>query len=196
MSGGALTQQAREMYKQEDIKKGTLRTLDNFKQKRYIVFDIETTGLYPTNSRITCICAKSISGNDYQGSHTNEQGLIKDFLNWVESENCELLISANGKSFDSNFILVRAYLNNLLSSYGIDFAKLEHFDIINDITDKMISLNNLARVYNLNLKSGSGVNAIKLWEEMKLNELMNYCMNDVILTENVYLKYMEIKNGK
>lgn len=192
MSGGALTQQARERFKQEDIKEGTLKTLTNFDKERYIVFDIETTGLNPTTSKITCICAKSISGNDYKGSHTNESGLIKDFLKWVFDENCNLLISANGKDFDIPFILVRAYLNNLLSSFGQDLIKLKHFDVINDITDKKISLNNLAKLYGFELKSGNGINAIKLFEEMKLEELMNYCMNDVLLTEKVYLKFKEV----
>ena len=32
-----------------------------------IVFDIETTGLNPLYSRITCICAKVIKGNEYKG---------------------------------------------------------------------------------------------------------------------------------
>jgi len=38
--------------------------------KKKLVFDIETTGLNPLGSRITCICAKVIGGNEYRGSHT------------------------------------------------------------------------------------------------------------------------------
>lgn len=156
-----------------------------------ITFDIETTGLNPLFSKITCICGKAILGNGYMGSHTNEKGLIIDFLKWLKKENIEELISANGKEFDLPFIFMRAYI------LGIDFKEisflkeLKHFDVINDITDRRISLNNLARLYGFELKSGSGTNAIKLFEEMKLDELIEYCMNDVLLTEKVYLKYNE-----
>jgi DNA polymerase III alpha subunit (gram-positive type) len=31
--------------------------------KNYLVFDVETTGLRPTEKKITCICAKDNEGN-------------------------------------------------------------------------------------------------------------------------------------
>jgi len=71
----------------------------------------------------------------------------------------------------------------------------EHFDIINDITSYRISLDNLARLYNFPLKSGNGFTAINLFKNDKLEELRAYCIDDVFLTEKIYLKYMEIKNG-
>ena len=155
-----------------------------------ITFDIETTGLNPLYSGITCICAKVIDGNEYKGSHTNEKGLIKDFLKWLKSEKGDILISANGKDFDLPFLFMRAYYCGIDIKEIYHLSKVEHFDVINDITDKKISLNNLARIYGFELKSGSGTNAIKLFEDMKLDELMEYCMNDVLLTEKVYLKYL------
>ena len=160
--------------------------------KRYIVFDIETTGLNPLDSRITCICARTKDSEAvYQGCHTNEKGLISDFIKWLRKENDGLLISANGKEFDLTFIFMRAFIKGLSFRNMKFILKFEHFDIIKDITDKKISLNNLARLYGFKLKSGDGVNAIKLFEDIKLEELMEYCMNDVKLTEQVYLKYLE-----
>jgi len=161
---------------------------------KQIVFDIETTGLNPLNSRITCICAKVINGNEYTGSHTNEKGLIKDFLKFIAEQRLtygDFLISANGKDFDLPFLFMRAFLNKIQLKDIEWINRLKHFDILSDITDKKISLNNLARIYGFELKSGNGLNAIKLFEEMKLEELMNYCMDDVKLTEKVYLKYNE-----
>ena len=156
-----------------------------------ITFDIETTGLNPLFSKITCICGKVLNGNDYMGSHTNEKGLIYNFIKWLEKEEVKELISANGKEFDLPFIFMRAYILGI-NFKDVSFLKeLKHFDVINDITDKRISLNNLAKLYHFELKSGSGTSAIKLFEEMKLEELMNYCMDDVILTEKVYIKYNE-----
>lgn len=162
---------------------------------KYIVFDIETTGLNPTSSKITCICAKSDSGSSYNGCHTNERGLIRDFLKWIKKEKVSLLISANGKDFDIPFILMRAYIRKIESKEVLFINKFKHFDIINDITDKKISLNNLAKVYGFGLKTGDGKEAIKLFENSKFDKLIDYCMNDVELTEKIYLKYQEIQNG-
>lgn len=163
-----------------------------------LVFDIETTGLNALNSRITCICAKVINGSEYKGSHTNEKGLIKDFLKFVSDERLtydDFLVSANGKDFDLPFIFIRAFMNKIDLKDVEWLNNVKHFDIINDITSKKISLNNLANIFRFELKSGDGVNAIKLFEEMKLEELMNYCMDDVLLTEKIYLKFMENNNG-
>ena len=162
-------------------------------ESKYIVFDIETTGLNPTSSRITCICAKSSNGGSYNGCHHNERGLIKDFLKWVKKEKINLLISANGKDFD--IILMRAYIKKLETKQVLFLNKYKHFDIINDITDKKISLNNLAKVYGFALKTGDGKEAIKLFQDGKFDKLMDYCMNDVELTEKIYLKYQEIQNA-
>ena len=163
-------------------------------ESKYIVFDIETTGLDSTRSRITCICAKSNNGSSYNGCHTNERGLIKDFLKWVKKEKINLLISANGKDFDIPFIFMRAYIKKLETKQVLFLNKYKHFDIINDITDKKISLNNLAKIYGFALKTGDGKEAIKLFQEGKFDKLIDYCMNDVELTEKIYLKYQEIHN--
>ena len=160
------------------------------KNEKYIVFDIETTGLNPLDSRITCICAKRSDGESYNGCHTNERGLIKDFLKWIDLTYDDFFISANGRDFDIPFIHIRAFLNNISLKEIKWINRAKHFDVINDITDKRISLNNLARVYGLKLKSGDGKNAIKLFEDGKFDDLIDYCMDDVELTEKVYLKYL------
>ena len=40
--------------------------------ENYIVFDIETTGLRPQESRITCICAKDSSGKKLEVCGAND----------------------------------------------------------------------------------------------------------------------------
>lgn len=86
--------------------------------KKHIIFDIETTGLVPYRNIITCICARDNEGNIFS-QHNNgksEESLIKDFLIWVNQHEDFQLISANGKSFDIPFLLIRAYINNI--SFG------------------------------------------------------------------------------
>lgn len=159
---------------------------------RHLTFDIETTGLDPINSRITCICAKTPEGEEFKFCNCEEKETIKDFLKLFDLYDIVSLVSANGKDFDIPFILDRAYI------LGLDFKpKVEeitnkpHFDVVNDICSKKISLNNLAKLYGFPVKTGNGLEAIKLWNEKKIDKLVNYCANDVRLTEKVYLRYLE-----
>jgi len=162
-----------------------------------IVFDIETTGLNPLNSRITCICAKVIGGDAFYSYKNNEKELILDFIEWLKKEKVSKLISTNGRDFDLPFIFMRSFTWGF-EYKDISFLKwdIKHFDLINDITNRKISLNNLARLYGFELKNGNGLKAIKLFQENRLIELKDYCMYDVLLTEKIYLKYLEIKNDK
>jgi uncharacterized protein YprB with RNaseH-like and TPR domain len=161
--------------------------------KKYLVFDVETTGLRGVESKITCICAKDNEGDWFKGAGEDEAKIVNDFLDWLNKKEFNLFVSANGKDFDIPFLMIRgAYFCNILPEKFYKFTK-EHFDIINDITSYRISLDNLARILGFNLKTGNGLKAIQLYNEGKYSELVNYCMNDVILTEKVYLKLLELK---
>ena len=164
---------------------------------RHIVFDIETTGLNPLKDRITCICTKTDDGGECKFAGDQEKTILTDFLYLFKKDHYVSLISANGRDFDLPFIFIRCLINGI--NYDDELKKLNdivHFDVINDITDRRISLNNLARLYGFNVKTGNGLRAIELWKQQKYTELLDYCMDDVKLTENVYKKYLEIKNKK
>lgn len=162
--------------------------------EKYVVFDAETTGLRACENTITCICAKDSENDWFCEASTNEPEIILKFWGYLSKKKDYKLISANGKNFDIPFILIRAYILGI-QFLPMSFILREHFDIICDITDKWISLNNLARIYGFELKTGSGTNAIKLFCEGKYSELIEYCCDDVKLTEKIYLKFMELKKG-
>ncbi|MFO7867646.1 MAG: hypothetical protein R6V02_12675, partial [Candidatus Aminicenantes bacterium] len=60
------------------------------------------------------------------------------------------------------------------------------------VTSRRVGLQQMAELYGLAGKSGTGENAIKLWEEGRLEELKAYCWQDVLLTEQVFLKWKEL----
>jgi predicted PolB exonuclease-like 3'-5' exonuclease len=161
--------------------------------EKYICFDLETTGLNACGHTITCICAKDEADNWFYEASTNEIEILLKFQDYLKKKKDYKLISANGKNFDIPFIFVRAYMLGIYINPLLFLG--EHFDIVCDITDKWVSLNNLARIYCFELKTGSGSNAIKLFTEGKYGELLEYCSNDVKLTEKIYLKFQEIKKG-
>lgn len=167
--------------------------------KPYIVFDIETTGLSPWYGDIvTCICAKDSEGNSFRGVNRTqgtdgEKGLIQQFMDWVGGRPAHKLVSVNGKGFDIPFILTAAYLTGVTPLDHNLLLKREHMDLMT-LTSKWISLNDLAALLlgSEHKKTGSGFQAIKLYEQEAYTELVQYCIHDVELTEKVYLKYVQI----
>ena len=163
--------------------------------RHQIVLDIETTGLNPWyEDRVTCICAKDIdSGARFSHCLDNEKNLLIKFFNWISDfdVNDTMLITANGTTFDIPFLSCRLLLICLKSPGR--FLNFAHFDVDNDITDKRISLNNIARLYSLELKTADGLQAIKWFKERELEKIRAYCWSDVLLTEKVYLMYRHLK---
>jgi uncharacterized protein YprB with RNaseH-like and TPR domain len=178
----------------------------------YIVLDIETTGLSPFKNQITCICAKQdemvFKGHakyfkdDKEKTFESERSLLVDFLNWLESEpEMGTFVGHAVETFDLPFILVRSIIHNLELPFGFNHDLKNSFDI--KIESEFLreqgvwlSLNNLAKILGLpGQKTGNGLEAIKLFNEGKYDELVSYCWQDVLLTEQVYLKLMEKKGG-
>jgi len=168
------------------------------KNKKYVVFDIESTGLLSWyGDRITCICAKDSDGNRLSMVDKNENSLIKSYLEWIKkrSPNNYFIITKNGKQFDIPFILARLALQKKPGfKEGLFILDYEHLDL-HEITSKQISLQVMAELLNCTFKSGVGENAIKLWNEKRYDELKAYCMQDVETTEEVYLKWLSLHNG-
>ncbi len=163
--------------------------------KKYIVLDIETTGLQPWyGARITCICAKDSEGDRFSATRRDEGRLIQLFLEWLTKKhdpNVYLLITQNGKEFDIPFIMARIAMMKELTEADKGILDYEHFDL-QDIVYWEISLSDLARLFKCTPKSGTGKNAIKLWKEKRYDDLKKYCMQDVETTEEVYLKWRSL----
>lgn len=172
-----------------------------------VVFDIETTGLNPwLGDKITCICAKEIkSSESFYLTNKLEIEIIFQFLRWLRlfPPTDTTFITANGKQFDIPFICSRLSLalldpNNSVSKKEflnpLFLLSYDHFDILNDITDKTISLNNFCRLFKIKPKQQNGKDAIRLFYEEKFKELEGYCLNDVELTKEAYLRYKHFYN--
>lgn len=164
---------------------------------RHIVFDIETTGLNPWHGdQVTCICAKDSEGQWFKETDRDQEetDMIKSFLCWISRRDKHILISKNGIGFDVPFIFARLTFK-CCDIHTIDapiLARRVHFDL-HTITKKWISLDDMARLFNCQAKSGTGLNAIKLHEDGKYEELVDYCCQDVIVTEEVYLRYNSLQ---
>jgi uncharacterized protein YprB with RNaseH-like and TPR domain len=178
----------------------------------YIVLDIETTGLSPFKNQITCICAKTHTEELFKEVCTDEyseESLLHSFLSWFKDlENCKgfnqdiKIVGHAVETFDLPFIIVRAM--NFIPKEGFDNL-IPVIEGKNTFDTKLeseflrqpgmwLSLNNVAKVLGLpGQKTGNGLEAIKQFNEGRYDELLSYCWQDVLLTEQVYLKLLEKK---
>ena len=181
-------------------------------KEKYWVLDIETMGLNPWyGRRITAIGIKSsIDNKDLILTDGSEESLLIAFWTWFEeegTENFEFLVTKNGKMFDVPFILARSHLlcfetldrkppielniaHNKLANKLLDFP---HKDL-HEITDKWVSLNDMAKILGCEEKIGTGKNAIKLWKEGKIELLKTYLRQDLRVTMQVYERIKLLKN--
>ena len=112
------------------------------------------------------------------------------FLEFMEDEvdkliehlkKCDLVIGFNNKRFD----------NKVISGYtDFEFGDLPTLDILEYVQKKLghrLSLDVLSKGTLKTEKSANGLLALKWWKEGKIKEIVEYCIQDVELTKNLYL---------
>ena len=125
----------------------------------------------------------------------DELKLINSFIEWLQNKNPQeyTLITKNGKQFDIPFILTRLAIRSGAYPEGAYFLLMyDHLDL-QELAKKKIPLDDMARLFKCKLKSGTGKNAVMLWKMERFDDLLNYCMQDVETTEEVYLKWKSLK---
>ncbi len=95
-------------------------------------------------------------------------------------ENASYIIGFNVFNFD--IAVLQAY-------YPGDVKVFSYFDILEDIKQKIgkrISLNEVIKATLGKSKSGHGFQAINFYQEGKIEELKKYCLDDVLLTKELF----------
>ena len=168
-------------------------------KEKYIVIDIETTGLLPCYSnQITCFAGKTHEGLSMVCSGEDEAKLLKSIFKWlIEFSPKEyMFITKNGKQFDIPFIIIRNYIINGIKSNNF-ILNFDHYDL-HELTNRWVSLEDMAKVLGFpenERKIGNGKVAIELFHAKRFEELEKYCLRDVELTEKVYKKIMELRKN-
>ena len=111
--------------------------------------------------------------------HFYQEQTIGDLI--AQIRKAALVIGFNIKRFDYK----------VLSRYtDLDFEQIPTFDMLDEIYQQLghrVSLDNLARA-TLNMeKTGDELGAIALWRQGRMEELREYCKQDVEITRKVFL---------
>lgn len=115
--------------------------------------------------------------NDSQGKVFFEKDLGKLFS---ILESASYIIGYNSRSFD---------IPVLQGYYPGDVSHFSQFDLLEDIREKLgrrLALNDLISATLGKKKSGHGLMAIDYYNEGKFEELKKYCLDDVMLTKELF----------
>lgn len=95
-------------------------------------------------------------------------------------ERASYVIGYNVRSFD---------MNVLQGYYPGDVTNIQTFDMLDDIREKIgrrLALNDVINATLGKKKTGHGLMAIDMYREGRLDELRQYCLDDVMLTKELF----------
>lgn len=158
-------------------------------KKLPLVLDLETKYLFRDVKGDNKKLGVSVVGiYDYRDGQ--ERTFLENELNSLFKllEECSYIVGFNIRSFD---------LPVLQPYYPGKLSNLPVFDILDYVKEKVgrrLGLNDLVSATLGKKKSGHGLQAVDFYKEGKMEELKKYCLDDVMLTKELF-EY-GIKNGE
>jgi hypothetical protein len=153
-----------------------------------LAFDIETTGLNPRDSVVTCACAfdpdAGIDRIFFFGYDGSSEDADTPEVFFALLDRADRLCAFNGVRFDLPFLQARYGLSD--SRIGAWVLKLcDLYEAGRLGFGSAYSLNALLAANGLDAKTGCGADAILLAREGRWRELGEYCRQDTIKTHSV-----------
>lgn len=142
-----------------------------------VVLDIETTGDIRDfkSLRITVVSIYQYETDTYTSYEEHELGQL-----WPVLETCDQIIGYNSEHFDIP-ILDKYYAGDLTAVRQLDLLKQ-----IKESAGKRFKLDDVAKATLGIQKSADGLQAMKWFDEGKIDLIKEYCEQDVKVTKEVY----------
>jgi len=159
-----------------------------------LVLDIETQNSFKDIGGKSNLKALKISlvGVYWYGSNK--------FLTFMEDELDELEKLINSAEsvtgfnlFGFDYLVLESYLKNTNFS---SIKTLDIMDVLQKYLGYRVKLESVAQGPLKTGKSGTGLEAIEMWRNGKIEDLKKYCLQDVEVTKNIYEYGVENKNVK
>ncbi|MBY0471362.1 ribonuclease H-like domain-containing protein [bacterium] len=152
------------------------------KNRHFLVIDIETQKLvqevggwdHIDKLGISVACAYDSKTDQFLSFQENE---IKKLIDLCESR---LVVGYNIRGFDLP----------VMAAYGLDPKRLDVFDIMYDLEaltrQRFLKLEYVARGTLNAGKSADGLQAVEWWKAGQIQKIIDYCMQDVKVTRDVF----------
>ena len=158
------------------------------KEPRIIVFDLETQKLAQDvggwqNVHLMQISVAVVFDTQKDSFLVYEEDDVQALVEHLEK--ADLIVGFNVKRFD--YRVLSAYTSKALNS-------MPTFDILEDIYQRLgfrLSLDHLALETLNHGKTASGLQAVAWFKEGNMEELINYCRNDVMVTKDLFFFGLE-----
>lgn len=148
---------------------------------RRITFDIETEGDFLGNGNFSNLEVTVVGVYD---SHSKEySSYLKNELHklWPLMEAADMLVGFNSDHFD---------IPILNKYYAGDLTKIKSLDLLKEVKNvlgRRLKLDNLAEATLGRKKIGNGLEAVEWWKQGLVEKVREYCLDDVKITEELYL---------
>ena len=151
------------------------------KKLREITIDIETLGNM-TNGKfdvlaqeLTVACIHDSSTGEFSSFYQNELSKL-----WPILESADAIIGYNTEHFD---------LPVLNKYYAGDLTKIRSIDLLKEVQNvigRRLRLDNIAEATLGRHKTGSGLQGVQWWKNGEYEKVRDYCIEDVLITRDVY----------
>jgi DEAD/DEAH box helicase domain-containing protein len=165
---------------------------------KILTFDIETTNTFdevgspnPADLDLAVVCAHDSETDEMTHYFKEDLGKL-----WPLIERADMLVSFNGDHFDIP-LLDKYYAGDLTQIKSLDLLKE-----IKQVLGRRIKLDDIASATLGESKSADGLQSIIWWRQGKIDEVVAYCKQDVVVTRKVYDFAMQnghllyVKDGK
>ncbi len=149
---------------------------------KILTFDIETTNTFDevgspnaVDLDLAVVCVHDSETDEMTSYFKEELGKL-----WPLIEQADMLISYNGDHFD--IPLLNKY-------YAGDLTQIKSLDLlveIRKVLGRRIKLDDVATATLGESKSADGLQSIVWWRQGKIDEVVAYCKQDVLVTKKVY----------
>jgi DEAD/DEAH box helicase domain-containing protein len=150
---------------------------------KYLVFDIETRNTFeqvgsdlPSSLDLSVLSIFDSRDNSMKSFEMDELDKA-----WPLFEDIDFLVGFNSDHFDIP-LLDKYYPGDLHKIKSVDLMKS-----VKETLGRRIKLDNIAGATLGKNKIGHGLDAIKWWNEGKIDLIIKYCEEDVYITRDVFL---------
>lgn len=174
--------------------------------RRNVVIDIETVSLDPADpkgalsavtGRIVCVCMLIDDGNEIREVTLigDEVGILQNF--WGRIQPNDVFIGWNLLAFDMLWLRQRSIVMGVRPSRKVDLKRYYTTEVIDLMqlwsnwgAQKFVSLDQIAGVLGCGGKTADGAQVAEWWQAGQIEQIAQYCMNDVRISYLVFLRMM------